>query len=288
MAKGPGDIEVYRSMTGAELAVVAPTWLLKPEVTFESLALEFQRDPEEAWKNYGSQIKAGSDRATDPDLVDRQANRQRLHPWNDDERNFASWFRGDPGVQYAVHIDLAKNHDRAGVALVHRDRATRKLVVDFCDGVVGRAGRDVQIADCRDLYVYGLTSRGFNIVSVSLDQWNSLDTIQQLTNRGYVAGECSADKKMEVYDTFLGLLKENQVDYYLHPLLIRELQELRRYPERKKYDHPKGGSKDVSDAVACATFKLVEHEILNPYTPSSLTVIRQNVVGKEFSKMGWD
>lgn len=280
-------IEVYRSANGAEIGVIAATWDLRPTVTFESLAMEFARDEDKAWKNYGSRIKTGSDTPLDPELADRQANRARVHPWDADRRCFASWFRGEPGQEYFIHLDLAKNHDRAGVAVVHRDRVSERVVVDFMDGVVGRAGRDVQIADLRDAYVYDLTTRGFSIKGVSLDQWNSLDTIQQLTNRGYLAGECSADKTMEPYDTLFGLIREGRLDYYLHPTFMREIKDIRRFPDRHKYDHRRGGSKDVSDAVACAAFKAIEDSILHPYTGVGMITVHRSATMRD-QNPGWD
>lgn len=255
------------------MAVVAASWHLNSKLTFEALKHEFEKDPGKAWRNFGSKITIGTERPIDPDVVNRNASRDRAHPWDEAAGNFYSWFRGSPDHEYFVHLDLAKNHDAAGVACVHQDRATQKLVVDFMDGVVGKNGRDVQIADLRETYVYGLTARGFNIKRVTLDQWNSLDTIQLLAKRGYLSDETSADKTTGPYDTLFELMNTNRLDYYLHPRFIREIIGLRRYP--KKYDHQRTGSKDVADAVACAAFNAIQDAMEHPYTgPSVITVHR--------------
>jgi hypothetical protein len=277
MAKtGPGEIEVYRSEDGAELAVVAATWHLQPKTTFESLKMEFERDSVKAWRNYGSKLTGSSESPLrDPQTVNALANRDRVTPWDHERHAFHPWFQGVPGAVYFIHLDLAKNHDSAGLALCHRDAQTRKIVVDFMDGVVGKNGGEIQIADLRELYIYELTRRGFHIQMVSYDQWQSLESQQILRRQGYEVEECSADKTMEPYDTLFDVLLTGQLDYYLHPQFVRELQGIRRVGG-KKYDHPKHGSKDVTDAVACATHKLMEWELENPdyYTGCYLTVRR--------------
>lgn len=274
---GPGEIEVYRSDDGAELAVVAATWHLQPKTTFDSLKMEFERDPVKAWRNYGSKLTGSSESPLrDPATVNALANRDRVSPWDPDRNAFHSWFQGEPGAVYFIHFDLAKSHDTAGIGLCHRDHQTGRVVVDFMDGVAGKNGADIQIADLRDLYIYPLTDRGFHVEMVSYDQWQSLESQQILKKRGYRVEECSADKTMEPYDTLFDVLLTGQLDYYLHPQFIRELQGLRRIGG-KKYDHPKHGSKDVTDAVACAVHKLSEWELENPdYYGGSYISVRRN------------
>lgn len=169
---GPGEIEVYRSEDGAELAVVGATWHLQPKTTFESLHMELERDPVKFWRNYGSKLTGSSESPLrDPEAANTLANRNRSTPWDHSRQEFYAHFRGEPGAVYFIHFDLAKNHDSAGVALVHRDADTRKVVVDFMDGVVGQNGSEIQIAHLREQYVYELTKRGFEIRKISYDQW---------------------------------------------------------------------------------------------------------------------
>ncbi len=274
---GPGEIEVYRSEDGAELAVVGATWHLQPKTTFESLHMELERDPVKFWRNYGSKLTGSTESPLrDPETVNALANRGRSSPWDYAKNAFESWFRGEPGVTYFMHIDLAKNHDSAGISLTHRDRASKKIVVDFMDGVVGKNGHEIQIAHLRELYIYELQKRGFSIHTISYDQWQSLESQQILKNQGYNVVECSADKTMAPYDTLFDLLLTQQLDYYLHAQFVRELQQLRRLGG-KKYDHPKSGSKDVSDAVACSVWKLIEFELENPnYFSDCYITVRRN------------
>jgi hypothetical protein len=261
---GPGEIELYRSKDGTEIAVIAATWHMQPKTTFESLQAQLRRDPVKFWRNYGSKLTGATESPLrDPQTVNLLANRQREAPWDFATNSFASWFQGVPGLGYFIHFDLAKSRDKAGVAVVHRDQTSQKIVVDFMDGVSGKNGSEIQISDLRELYIYELTKRGFMILGVSYDQWNSLESQQTLKRQGYLVDEVSADKTMEPYDTLFDLLSNGNLDYYLHPLFVRELQQLRRIAG-KKYDHPKGGSKDVTDAVACAIANLIQFETNNP------------------------
>jgi hypothetical protein len=276
MSSGPGEMEVYRSKDGAEIAVVAATWHLNPKVTFDSLRLEFERNPGKAWRNYGSRLDGAAEASLkDPDLLQRTVNRVRLHPWEEDRQMFATWFRGRPGVRHFIHIDLAKNRDRAGVAMVHRDGKTGVVTVDFMDSIAARAGREIDIAEVRRRYVYEMTARGFHIERVTYDQWNSLESLQELKSRGYTADELSADKTMEPYDTLFDLINTGKLDFYLHPRFMREVEQL-RLVGGKKYDHPKGGSKDISDAVACATHSALTFALDNPAAaPARIRVHRR-------------
>ena len=49
-------MDVWHSPEGTEIAVIATTWELNPKITFESLADEFKRNPQKAWRNYGSVV----------------------------------------------------------------------------------------------------------------------------------------------------------------------------------------------------------------------------------------
>lgn len=264
MTHGDG-MQIYRSHDGSELAVIAATWHLNPKVTKQSLSLQFEKDPDLAWRNFGSVLKAGLENALhDGTIVDRLANRGRMDPWNSETKTLATWFVGEPGQEYFVHIDLAKNHDAAGVCIGHANRKTDRVVLDLLCGLRGERGRDIQVAEVRQQFVYDMTARGFHIKKVTYDQWQSLESQQQLAAKGYEVEELSADKTKGPYDTLFELLKQAKLDYYLQPQFIKELQQLRRYD--KKYDHPRGGSKDIADAAACVAFGIKKDMIENPYT----------------------
>ena len=199
----------------------------------------------------------------DPQQVVAHLNLVRPDPWNYAKKRFYEWFRGKPGRQYFMHFDLAKGttKDAAGVALSHRE-PTGVCVVDWMHCHRSRVpGQDIQFAELRQ-YVFDLHARGFAIKLVTYDQWQSIETRQILEGNGFKTDEVSADKTMTPYDTLIEMMLTDRLDYYNHSQFVREMQQLRT--NGIKYDHPKNGTKDVSDAVACSVWKAIEDALENP------------------------
>ena len=236
---------MYRSFDGTELAVVAETWRLNPKVSFESLAPEFRVNAPKAWRDYGSVIRGGSlDRALqDPDAARAHINQTREDPWDYARDTFHPWFRGRPRNRTYIHIDLAKKKDAAGIAAVHRE-PTGVVVVDFMHAHRPRPGQNIQFAELRERYVYGLHARGFTIAMITFDQWQSIEMRQTLEGKGFQTDEVSADRTTGPYDTLIEMLLADRVEYYNHPVFLKEMEELEvvdRGGTGMKYDHPKKG-----------------------------------------------
>lgn len=265
-------MEVWRSRDGSEIAVVAATWELNRKVTFESLQPEFKRNPAQAWRNYGSKVGGGIIGAIkDPNAVIAHVNQMRMDPWDYRNHKLHEYLRGRKGVRYFMHFDLSKNNDRTGIALVHRE-ATGVVIVDFMHAIQAKPGKNIDYEELRD-FVYWFHAHGFVIEMVTYDQWQSEETRQVLEKKGFKTDARSADKTPAPYDTIIDMLLNDRLDYYNHPIFLREMQQLRT--NGLKYDHPKGGSKDVSDAVACATWTAINYELENPKeAPGKLRVIR--------------
>jgi hypothetical protein len=260
---------------------LAATWELNPRISFEALASEFRANPLKAWRNYGSVVTHGHEAAIkEPDAVLKRQNLSRDTPWVLSKDTYADWFRGRRGLRYFMHFDLSKNRDATGLALVHRERDGR-LVIDFMWSHRAPEGRDISYSLLRERYVYPLAGRSFPLECVSFDGFQSDETRQVLEEKGIHTDYCSADKDTGPYDTLIDYVITDRCDYYSYPVFVRELEEL-RLVDGTKYDHPKRfkngdpGSKDVSDAVACACFMAVQYELENPRTdPGRVTVIRQ-------------
>lgn len=266
-------MELYKSKDGTELAVIAATWEVHKKVTFESLAPEFKRNPAQAWRNYGSRVTGVMvDLAIkDPEVVGFQVNTTRTDPFDLANDKIREWLRGKRGVRYFVHFDLAKNKDKAGLALVHRE-PTGVVVVDFMHAVAATPGKNIDFEFLRG-FVYQFHERGFAIELVTYDQWQSEDSRQLLEKKGFKTDYVSADKSTAPYDTAIEMLTTGRLDYYNHPIFLREMKNLRT--NGLKYDHPKKGSKDVADAVACATWACLNYELENPKEPpGKIRVIR--------------
>jgi len=252
-------LEVYRTHDGTRIAVIAASWELNPKVTFESLAEQFRQNEVLAWQNYGSVLlkTQGAMKALrDPGILERFANKARQSPWDPYEETFTPIFRGVPGRRYFVHVDQSKNNDRTGVAMTHREPGTTRWVVDFMVEITPAPGKQIDYAGLRQRFVYNLHKvRDFNIVRVSYDGWQSEEARQQLEKDGYEVELISVDRNRLPYDTLIGLLNEEKLDYYEFEPFFEQMREL-EVVRGLKYDHPKRfrngqpGRKDVADAVA--------------------------------------
>ena len=104
--------------------------------------------------------------------------------------------------------------------------------------------------------IYRLTEMGMNIKWVSLDSWQSTDTIQIMKSHGYKAGLRSVDKTMLPYDLTKAAFYDGRIVAPYHAVAKKELTSLEVIAKKGKIDHPPKGSKDVSDAIAGVVYGL--------------------------------
>lgn len=167
-----------------------------------------------------------------------------------------------------VHIDLGLTSDSAGLAIgwcsgfrvmERGPKLSEMLPVIRFDGVLRvkppPGGGEIEFARLRKI-IYTLRSLGLNIMWVSLDSWQSIDTIQIVRNKGYIADILSLDKKPLPYDIARTAIVDRRVEapYYEHVML--EWAQLERDEKTLKVDHPPNGSKDVADATAGVIYGL--------------------------------
>lgn len=179
----------------------------------------------------------------------------------------------------AIHIDLGISHDLAGFAMAHVDdwytkihqmedpetglvneipERRPKVKVDFVlafeqqkgDLSLDIPGSDIQIRWCREL-ILKLIRDGWNVQMVTMDGYQSTDTLQMLERRGLIAQLYSLDRNTEGYDILKNRIYGGDCEIPFHPLLFTELESLVKVAE-KKIDHQAGMSKDMADAVAGA------------------------------------
>jgi phage terminase large subunit-like protein len=130
--------------------------------------------------------------------------------------------------------------------------ASPKVVVDAVRWWTPTKDKSVDFADVRD-YILELRHRGFNIKLVTFDRWNSHDMMQQMIAYGMKSEILSVAKK-HYDDMQLVVVEERLVGPKIN-LLIEELLQLRIIKD--KVDHPRKGSKDLSDAVCGAIYNAV-------------------------------
>lgn len=184
----------------------------------------------------------------------------------------------NPNAPRHIHIDPALRNDALGFCMAHisgwKDVIRRGdqgqymerapvYVVDLVLQVVPPPGEEIILGDIRRI-IYELHAHGYMITHVSLDSFQSRDTLQQLQQKGYAADLVSVDTSMEPYETLKTALYENRLFVYEYPPLVRELQQLERDSMRRKVDHPPKGSKDVADALAGVCYTLNTSRAASP------------------------
>lgn len=229
----------------------------------------FRRNPQKAWRDFG----AVASLALDPYFEDAEITRiaAAMERTGYRAKDFSD-VPLDPSAEYVVHIDLGLRRDASGFVLakarpdgganieialriVSRVRAEelQKKNVPF-DLVIGH--EQVSIEALRQM-VYDLSARGFFVKRVSMDGFQSADSLQQLTAKGYDAVLISVDRDMQAYDTFKDFVNTNRFECCKHEVLLLECSRL-ELVKGKKVDHPPSGSKDLADAAAGACRSIAE------------------------------
>jgi phage terminase large subunit-like protein len=111
----------------------------------------------------------------------------------------------------------------------------------------------VNLSEVKD-WIVNFRRQGFRIGMVTFDRWQSFDIQQELKSVGINADTLSVGKKH--YEDLAMLYYEQRVVMPHIDLLLEEMSELRIVNDRK-VDHPRKGSKDLSDAVTGAVYNAI-------------------------------
>lgn len=195
-------------------------------------------------------------------------------PVNIDGR-LEKWFRALDSLRRAVHVDIAyaEDGDAMGIAMGHVPELVEidgelkpYIVFDFLLRWTAPAGGEIFLSDMRHLIYELRDERRFKIAAVTLDGFQSVDTIQQLQKRKIDAEYLSIDKNTGPYMDLREAIYEKRVDFPPYvvrlrntgeelQIAVKELMEL--VDAGKKVDHPPEGSKDVADSMAGVVFTLM-------------------------------
>lgn len=227
---------------------------------------DFKADPEKSKRDLGGWPSSSVNPFFEqPGIIEERCNLNRADPFNEYSREFKSWFGPIANAWHAIHIDSSKMHggDATGLALGHNEGFTEdggvKHFIDCVIRLQGTPEEPIPLEEIRQI-IYFFTKLGFMIGKITIDGFESLDTIQLLTKKGYYVEYLSVDKNTKPYNELKNSIYENRIDYYWHKTFIEELQKVERVKSGISYkiDHPRGGSKDCSDAVAGCVYNLVE------------------------------
>jgi hypothetical protein len=236
-------------------ALKRPTWEINPTRKIEDFTEAFYTDPTDALSRFACMPPDATDAFfKNRAVIEKAFSNPRLNV--DEYGRFRDEFKPDPEKMYFVHVDLAQKHDHCAVALSHVDswvtmkigeqykEAAPRIVVDAVRFWTPTASKSVDFTDVKD-YIISLRERGFNLKMVTFDRWNSHDMMQQLKAHGIKTELLSVAKKH--YEDMSLCITEERVLGPQIQLLIDELLQLRIMKDR--VDHPRKGSKDLSDAV---------------------------------------
>ena len=240
---------------------------------------EFKQNPEKAMRDFGAQPSmAIQGFFREPSTVIFNVNDKRKHPVNKETNTFYEWFynlkssKDFDNERRVVHVDLGLQRegkgDAAGMAMGKfngweevkkpdgKMEKRPKIFIDYMEQFTAGPREEIQFKDIRKK-IYRLKDIGYNIGLVTFDGWQSIDSIQTLRDAGFKADLLSVDRNPEAYYTMKAAILEKRLDYYRYPIFFRECQQLEEI-KGSKIDHPRGGSKDVTDAVAGVCYHIAQ------------------------------
>ena len=193
-----------------------------------------------------------------------------------------------------VHLDLAIRGDSAGVVIGHVPRFTKVkrdevfetlpvIEIDLVLEVYAPKGGEIEFSNIRRL-LYKLREMGLPINWVTLDSFQSVDTMQILRSEGFITGYQSMDTTMVPYLMTKTALYDGRVPMGKNQKLQTELLTLERDFGKNKIDHNAHGSKDLADALAGVVYGLtMRKEVwlshgVNPVTSPSVAAEMKNKV----------
>lgn len=180
----------------------------------------------------------------------------------------SDWKPEHPDLLRYVHIDQSTSSDKTGICMCHisgmeniNGENKPIITIDFMLAVnPPLAPEKIHIAKCRELVTDIVKKFGLRIGKITYDTFASQESIQQLQQEGYNADFQSVDRTTDAYLSLCNLFYEKRIRLYNYPKFELEFFNLQHYRSKGKVDHLPEYSKDVSDAVAGATFNAMNND----------------------------
>lgn len=244
-------------------ALKRPTWEVNPTRSIEDFKMAFFTDPADAKMRFLCQPTVSSDAffRNKEKIQNAMAFRNPL----DASRRIDETWKPDPDKVYYVHADLAQVVDKCAVSVAHVEKWVKVTVMDQYEQIVPLVVVDmiawwepskhgpVNLSDVKN-WIINLRRLGVNLGLVTFDRWNSFDIQQELREVGIRSETLSVGKKH--YEDLAMLVYEDRLALPSIELLLQELTELKVVND-KKVDHPRKGSKDLSDAMTGSVFNAI-------------------------------
>lgn len=259
---------------------------------------QFKTDIEGSLRDIAGKTKLLVERfITQTDKIYEAADTQRRHPFSLEETTLkdggkfirdllAHQIPGSDGnlvwrpavssyTRRFCHIDLARTGNAAGFCVGHprgEIQVTRRdeklelytesmpiVYIDVMLRIVAPEGEEINFGNIRSL-IYELQGMGYLFEKVTLDSYQSSDTIQILNNRGIKAEELSLETSLDPYNELKTALYEDRLQMYWYDIVLEEMKYLKREETTSQIKVVKlaGRSKDVADCLAGVVYNCVE------------------------------
>lgn len=184
--------------------------------------------------------------------------------------------RATNSMARAIHVDIAyaAHGDALGMAMGHIPELVEidgelkpYIVFDFLLRIKPSGGQQLMLRDFRQIIREMRNERKFKIGVVTLDGFQSQDSLQTLQTERFNAVYLSVDRNKGPYEDLREAIYEGRIEFppYLTYLKNKDVdtvniakKELLELTDTgRKIDHPHRGSKDVADAMAGVTHALM-------------------------------
>jgi hypothetical protein len=184
--------------------------------------------------------------------------------------------RNDLGIEvlgvsdrkYVIHVDLSKRHDKTVLGVGWYDPDTKKVRlvhVHFFDqeeDFITIDGKPELNLDVIEAYILDLYHKGFQPVSVTFDQFNSMGIVQRLRAAlppNVAVQELTFTEKlnMDIYQNLRTLITGGGIEWYAQAEPERQLMNLTRTFKRNgkwKVEAPVGDYDDAADVWAAVAY----------------------------------
>lgn len=156
--------------------------------------------------------------------------------------------------RYIVCVDQGETRDRFVVAMGHIEdysqvpdaRVPYKIKIDFVEPWIPDKANKVTVSFQNVEHVIAALANRFNIIRVTYDQWQSVESIQRLFSQGIYSTKLEISTTM--YEEFKRMIYNGIVEIPNSDMLVSEMRQLNLI-RGKTVDHSQGNYKDMSDAV---------------------------------------
>jgi hypothetical protein len=174
-----------------------------------------------------------------------------------------------------AHIDLGVTGDSAGLAIGHVPgfaRITRSgneeselmpvIQFDVILEIFPPVNGEVNFAKIRDLLHKLREQLGMDIKWLSMDSYQSRDTLQIMASKGVLTGLQSIDRTPEPMSFLKSAFMDNRINAPHHAKALQEAEFLQVDEMTGKVDHPPGGSSDVIQAMAGVVYGISRQSLI--------------------------